>query len=133
VTRAPAVAAAAAVLLAACAGVSSRIDEHRALFDASTPEVQRSIRGGRIEVGFTKEQVYMALGRPDRVVERKTSVDARETWLYGVPQTPLLGFGLGVGGVGFVAAEPVDDPPDRAARLSVAFDNGQVVSIATRR
>jgi hypothetical protein len=120
-----------AAALAACSGPKSRIREHQAEFDAYPPAVQRKIRAGQVEVGFSPRQVALALGRPDRIFTRKTAAVDQEVWSYGVGETSV-GFGVGFGGgpVGIgVAASP---PVERGARMRVVFQNDVVVSIESR-
>jgi hypothetical protein len=123
----------AAALLAGCSSVSSRIHERQAEFDSYPPSVQDEIRDGRIDIGFTPDQVFMALGRPDRVLERKDVGNSRETWLYGVGGGPLVGIGFGMGGPGFGTGVAMSPAPEGGARLRVVFDDGHVVSIDSRR
>jgi hypothetical protein len=72
----------AALVLAGCATVDSRIRQNTALFATYSPEVQAKIRAGRIEVGFTREMVEMALGPPDRVFKRLTAEGETVIWTY---------------------------------------------------
>jgi len=59
--------------LAGCATTpADRIAQHRSAFDTWPAEVQTKIRAGQIAVGFTEEQVRMALGDPERVITRTT-------------------------------------------------------------
>jgi hypothetical protein len=54
-------------------------------FDSLPPEIQEAIKAKRAEVGMTRDQVMMALGRPrDRIRE---TVDGSEVedWIYGLP------------------------------------------------
>lgn len=54
-------------------------------FDSLPPEIQEAIKAKRAEVGMTRDQVVMAIGRPrDRIRE---SVDGNEIedWIYGMP------------------------------------------------
>jgi len=52
-------------LITGCASSSaSRIEEKSAIFQTLTAEEQANIRRGVIEEGYTKDMVYMALGRP---------------------------------------------------------------------
>jgi hypothetical protein len=54
-------------------------------FDTLPPEIQEAIKAKRAEVGMTREQVEMALGRPrDRIRETVDGVDT-EDWIYGLP------------------------------------------------
>jgi len=131
--RLGALAAVGALLGAGCSSVSSRIQEHRALFDASPREVQDAVRAGRVEAGFTPEQVYMAFGRPDRVMQPKTAGGEGETWLYGASGGSSAGLGFGPGGPGYGTELIAADASAGDARLRVAFLNGRVVSVETRR
>ena len=58
------IAAAVALLTAGCetSGVSARITEKAAVYNALPPEQQEMIRQGEIEVGFTADMVYLSLG-----------------------------------------------------------------------
>ncbi|MDD2765456.1 MAG: hypothetical protein PHE83_15955 [Opitutaceae bacterium] len=71
-----------ALVLAACSTVDSRIQENPGVFAKLDPATQAKIKQGIIELGFTTDMVYIALGRPD---ETREHVDAggRETiWKY---------------------------------------------------
>ena len=62
-----------AALLAACATPESRIRDNQAAFDAFPPSVQQKIRAGQADIGFTPEQVRMALGEPDHKYTRSSA------------------------------------------------------------
>ena len=68
--------------LAGCSTIASRIKEKSAVFAALDPQVQENIRKGRVEVGYTVDMVYMALGEPDQRRSRVTSHGDRMTWIY---------------------------------------------------
>ena len=70
------------VLLAGCATPESRIRKNPALFALFPPEVQKNVRAGRIEVGYTKDMVVMALGRPQRIPTRTAEAGTTEIWVY---------------------------------------------------
>ena len=72
------------VSLAACSHGERRFKAHQAEFDASSPEAQRKIRKGEVAVGFTPEQVELALGRPSRVYTKVTPASTQEIWVYGI-------------------------------------------------
>jgi hypothetical protein len=131
-----------AASLAACAGPQSRIKKQQTLFDAYPPAVQQKIRDGQADVGFTKEQVTMALGRPDRTYTRKTAAAEQEVWAYGVSDGGprlSLGFGMGFGGgagmsAGGIGVETGAGPEgDDRARVRVVFQDGKVFSVESRR
>lgn len=68
--------------LAGCSTVESRIEEKAAVFNALPVEQQSRIKQGLVDVGFTQDMVYMAMGSPDRVNE-KSSAEGHETiWIY---------------------------------------------------
>ena len=127
-----------ALLLAACATADSRIKKNQAAFDSYAPEVQEKIRKGVADVGFTEEQVCMALGRPDRVYSRKTETASQQVWAYtgASPGGVGLGFGMssGGGGIGYGLGVgtgssgygEIDD------KVRVVFEGGKVVDVQTR-
>jgi len=86
-------------LLAACATPESRIASSRAAFEKFPAEIQRKIRAGQVDVGYSKEMVQMALGEPDRTFTRKTEAGDTEVWGYH-DSSPRFSFGLGIGGGG---------------------------------
>lgn len=127
-------AALTAAALAACSTPQSRIREHQTAFNAYPREVQDKIRAGRVDVGFTKEQVALALGRPARIYTRKTASSTREVWAYGGGGGSRvgLGFGMSSGGWGSHYGGGMDMMVDESAardRLRVVFENGAVAVI----
>jgi hypothetical protein len=89
-----------ALLAAGCSTVDSRIAKNRAAFDAWPAPVQSAIIQGKIGVGFTPDQVRVALGEPDRVFTRTTADGTSEIWSYR-DRGPRFSFGVGVGGGSF--------------------------------
>jgi hypothetical protein len=91
------------VLALGCASVERRIEANREAFDSYPPEVQATIRRGEVAVGFTEEQVLMALGEPDRKAKVTAEDRVAYVWTWR-KSTPGFGFGFGtgrrVGGVG---------------------------------
>lgn len=71
--------------LAGCqvgSGIPARIAEKSAAFAKLTAAQQAKVEAGVIEVGFTKDMVYMALGRPNEA-RTVTLPEGRETtWTY---------------------------------------------------
>lgn len=121
------------IAAAACATPESRIKRHKAAFDAYPAEVQERIRAGQVDVGFTREQVELALGRPDRKYARQTAAAAQDVWAYGagsVRPSLSLGFGMGSGGGGFYGGGlGVGSKAGREDRARVVFQDGAVVSV----
>ena len=74
--------AAGVLALTGCSTVKSRIEEKQALFNSLDPQAQARIRQGLIDVGYTTDMVYIALGKPDEVKERTTGEGNETTWIY---------------------------------------------------
>ncbi len=126
-----------AAVLTACGSPSSRIKKNQAAYDSWPPAVQARVKEGKADVGFTAEQVRVALGKPDRVYTRKTSDKTQEIWAYGArgARTGVgLGFGMGGGsssyGLGLGVGGPSSYPDDDKTR--VVFEGDAVVSIESR-
>lgn len=87
------------VILAAVAGCSnptSRIEKNYSTFSSWPEDVQRKVKAGEVDIGFTEKQVLMAKGEPDRVFERRTENETSEVWAYR-SKKPRVSFGFGVG------------------------------------
>lgn len=128
------------LLLAACSTVDSRIAKSRAAYESWPIEVREKVAAGEVDLGFTQEQVAVALGEPDRVFTRATADGTSEVWSYR-DRKPRLSFGVGVGmgswgsrggsfgGVGINTGGGYRDDE----KLGVVFDRtGRVSSIETR-
>lgn len=74
--------AAAALLLGACSTIESRIQEKSAVFNSLDPVAKDKISHGDIDLGFTPDMVYIALGDPDARRERISSTGSTEEWVY---------------------------------------------------
>jgi len=75
---------AALLLTAGCQTVDRRIQEKSAVFAALPPDVQARIKQGIVDVGYTPDLVYLALGEPSEKRERRTAEDVTEIWLYNI-------------------------------------------------
>jgi hypothetical protein len=71
-----------ALVLAGCSTVQSRIEEKSAVFNALPAETQSRIQQGLVDVGYTQEMVYIAMGKADKVVERSTGSGEETVWVY---------------------------------------------------
>lgn len=71
-----------ALLAAGCSTVNSRIKEHERFFASLSPEAQAKLRARTVELGYTPEMVYIALGRPDTKSEKITAKGNEQTWIY---------------------------------------------------
>ncbi|MDB6126750.1 MAG: hypothetical protein JWM35_646 [Verrucomicrobia bacterium] len=61
-------------------GITGRIEEKAVVFNQLEPWQQRDIRNGVVNVGHSTDMVYMALGRPTKIVT--TADGAETTWTY---------------------------------------------------
>jgi hypothetical protein len=134
-----------AVLLLALAGcntIDSRISEKQAVFDRLDPQVQAKIRQGIVEVGYTEDMVYIALGRPDARHQKVTAKGDETTWVYKTYYEQYEGIAhVGYRRIVFfdpgtrvyhVYYEPVSEPvysEHEEDNIRVTFVNGKVASI----
>ncbi len=118
----------------ACASANSRISASQTVFDGYPPEVQEQIRAGEIAVGFTEEQVLMALGEPDRRVQVVADEIVAEVWTW-TKSKPGFGIGIGtgssIGNVGIGTGVTVGEGARSEDHVVVEFVNGRVRRIET--
>ena len=73
-------------MMALCVGCVStpatRIQQDPETFSRFAPEIQAKVQKGEVDVGFTRDMVRLALGRPQRVYTRTTEAGQVEIWLY---------------------------------------------------
>jgi hypothetical protein len=74
--------AAAALVLTGCQSVDSRIRENPQLFASLDAQTQAKIRQGIIELGYTHDMVYLALGAPDQKRESRSVNGTTTLWIY---------------------------------------------------
>ncbi|MCC5842021.1 MAG: hypothetical protein JJT96_18035 [Opitutales bacterium] len=86
---------AALVFFAGCQSTpSERARADSALFDSYPAEVRQNLLSGRVEPGYDKEMVRIALGNPDRTRTRTTEQAEETVWIY-TRSRPGLSLGLG--------------------------------------
>jgi hypothetical protein len=75
---------AAGILLAVtgCQTVDTRIKEKPEVFASLDKAVQDKIKQGIIEIGYTPDMVYLALGSPSEKREKITKEGQSEIWVY---------------------------------------------------
>jgi hypothetical protein len=126
------------LLLAGCATTSAdRIAQNRSTFDSWPAEVQGKIRAGQVALGFSEEQVLMALGDPDRTIARTTEQGTAIVWAYS-HRGPQVSFGLGMAGgsghTGYGAGVAINDRPYfNGDAMHVVFMDHKLVSIETTK
>jgi len=122
------------VALAGCATTpEDRIAAHRADFASWPAEVQSMVRAGQAGIGFTQEQVLVALGEPEIRTVAGVPPQLTEVWVYR-RRAPRLSIGIGFGSVGRssavggdVAANGIKLGQDMNGRI--IFMNGRVSEI----
>lgn len=120
--------------LAACASTpESRIEKSPEAFAQLTPEQQQKVRAGQIAIGFDTAATRLALGEPDKVLQRTTAGGESEVWIYqdvySYPGTgPCYGayFRYGLPSYCFFGPAVVQEVKER---MRVSFDAGKVVGI----
>lgn len=68
--------------LAGCSTIDSRIRGDQAMFDRLPPATQAKLRQGIVEVGYTPDMVYIALGAPDERHEKIAASGTETIWIY---------------------------------------------------
>lgn len=137
-TLRPLLALALAAGLTGCVSVEKRIQAHQAEFDRWPAEVQVAVKAGKIDLGFTKEQVTVAAGQPDQVFTRTSESGEEEIWAY-YDKGPRFSIGVGVGTGSYSGARGamlynnhrIDDGSEDATR--VIFREGKVTAIEERK
>jgi hypothetical protein len=84
-----------ALAAAGCSTTQSRANRS-AEFSSWPAPVQTTVLAGHIDIGFTREQVHVALGDPDYSYTRTSADGTSEVWGYR-DHGPRFGFGVGVG------------------------------------
>jgi len=68
--------------LAGCQSVDSRIKEKPEVYANLDTATQDKIKQGIIEIGYTEDMVYLALGKPDQKREAIHENGRTTTWIY---------------------------------------------------
>lgn len=74
-----------------CQSVESRIKEKPVAFANADKAAQDKVKQGIIDLGFTQDLVYIALGAPDQKREAKTASGTTLTWIYNTYYTRYEG------------------------------------------
>lgn len=75
------------LLLAGCETLENRLLRNQALFKGLPPQHQSLIQQGRLQVGFTPTEVYLAWGAPSHKAVTENAEGSLETWFYTMTQT----------------------------------------------
>jgi hypothetical protein len=120
---------------AGCASPGSRISRNQAAFDSWPAEVREKVRAGTAGLGFTMEQVRVALGEPARKFTRTSGAGTAEVWAYR-DLTPSVSVGVGVGmsaGSGGYGGGVDLESYRYAETMRVVFEHDVVSAIETRK
>ncbi len=75
--------AGAALLFAAgCQTVETRIKENPELFASLDAATQAKIKQGIVDLGYTEDMVYLAIGAPDLKRESRSAAGVQTVWIY---------------------------------------------------
>ena len=123
------------LVLVGCASVDTRISRNQTAFDAWPSDVQAKVRQEKVDLGFTPEQVEMALGEPSRIYSRKSEEGEAEIWAY-YDLKPKFSIGLGVGSGGYRGAMGGVSTSSQYDRLEdatkIVFEQGEVFALESR-
>ena len=72
----------AVLTLVGCNTVKTRIEEKSAVFASLDPQTQAKIRQGLVDIGYTTDMVYIAMGKADEIKDRVTAEGHETTWIY---------------------------------------------------
>lgn len=124
---------AGALLLAGCTtSPATRVSRNQEAFNSWPAEVQERVQAGDVAVGFTPEQVRVALGEPSNISTRTTEQGTVEVWSYRASR-PAFSLGVGVGGGGGGSSVGggvgVGTGGGQSERFRVVFDQGRVTAV----
>jgi len=71
-----------ALFVSGCSTVDNRIKEKSAVFASLDPQAQARLKQGLIDIGYTMDMVYIALGKPDEVREKTSVKGQNTTWIF---------------------------------------------------
>jgi hypothetical protein len=120
------------LVLAGCEtnSITRRIEEKSTAYARLAPGQQANIRQGVIELGFTADMVYMALGHPGKTTIRHTAEGPVGIWIYDRPRPVDPQFPARLSPLVGLHTPATEEPPDRPAEiLYVLFFKGRVVEI----
>lgn len=72
----------------------TRIDKNPQLYSSLSPDQQAKVERGQIEQGLSKDGVFLAMGKPDKVTQGASKKGEYEQWNYYRMQ-PVMRHGFG--------------------------------------
>jgi hypothetical protein len=135
-------AGAALAFAAGCQSVESRIKEKPDVYANVDKATQDKIKQGIIDLGYTEDMVYIALGNPDQKRESKTASGSSVTWIYNTyytryEGTQMMGYNRRVYFDPYLRTYRLYYRPvfadtyseDKEERIRIVFTNGKVSAI----
>ncbi len=124
----------ASLLVAGCATPQGRIEKNQSYFDTLSSDAQTKIRAGKVDIGFTRQMVKLALGEPDNVYTRKTEKGTAEIWAYRDKSPSIsIGFGIGGGGSGVGGGVGLSSRGERNdEKTRVVFEGDTVTAVESQ-
>lgn len=123
----------AALLLAGCSTIQDRARERAAALDTLPAPMREAALKGQLREGMTTDAVYVALGRPSRVITGVEKGLQRERWVYTQMESREISawrdvpYRTGNGTIGLLPTyEPITITGSRDS-FEVKFENGKVV------
>jgi endo-alpha-1,4-polygalactosaminidase (GH114 family) len=123
---------------AGCQTVESRIKENPETFAQLDKATQDKIKHGIIDLGFSEDLVYLAIGKPAQKRKSVSATGQTETWIYYAAselRANIIHNGyyrkyydqkLGVYCDEYVPATFEDGIPEKRERIQVVFQDGKV-------
>ena len=122
-----------------CETVNDRIKEKPEAFNSVDQATQDKIKQGIIDIGFTEDLVYLALGKPDQRRESANASGKTVTWIYNTyyqrPEgTQFVGYSRHVYFDPYLKTYRVYHRPvydevyseEKEERIRIVFKNGKV-------
>ena len=116
-----------------CASPARRIKKNPDIYAKFDPAIQQMIQQGKIDIGFDKDAVYLALGEPGRVTRRVAKDGEQEIWSY-IDVQPRYHHVYGRCGYGCPRhahhhGSTYVESYQKRERMRVVFEEGAVTSI----
>ena len=128
--------------LAGCQTVDDRIKEKPEVFARLDAATKDKIKQGIIDLGYTEDMVYLALGKPDQRRESLTAAGKSTTWIYNTyyeryDGTAFAGYYRSLYYDPYLRSYRVYYRPmfadtyaqEKEERIRVTFTNGKVTSL----
>jgi len=130
------------LLAAGCQSVESRIKEKPEVFANVDKATQDKIKQGIVDLGYTTDMVYLALGEPDQKRESVNAAKQTASWVYNTyytryDGTAMIGYHRQVYYDPYLRAYRIYYQPafvdtyheEMEERIHVTFTNGKVTAI----